>query len=68
MTRTQADLDTLVKECPKIHPIQLDISDWDATRNTLNAKLPPTVDVLVNNAAVIDMDSHLQITSDSFDR
>ncbi|XP_052069809.1 D-erythrulose reductase-like [Mytilus californianus] len=50
LSRTQADLDTLKKEVPSMHVIQIDLQEWDKSRETI-AKIGP-VDLLVNNAGV----------------
>jgi len=54
LSRSQAPLDTLVKECPAIVPIQLDIGlDWEKTRSVVqNIK---DVDIVINNAAIVDL-------------
>lgn len=44
-------LDSLVKECPSVHPINGDLAEWDAIRQELE-KLP-LMNGLVNNAAVL---------------
>ena len=68
VSRTQDDLDSLVIECPNVKPIQLDLSVWDETKRVLAEKIPNSVHLLVNNAGVLDHQSHLEVTSDEFDR
>ncbi|XP_023676230.1 L-xylulose reductase [Paramormyrops kingsleyae] len=66
VTRTQADLDSLVSECPSIKPVCVDLSDWDATDVALKDLGP--VDLLVNNAAVGILTPFLEVTPEQFDR
>ena len=68
MTRSLADLDSLVKECANVKPIQLDLSDWDETKRVLTEKIPDSVDILINNAGMLDHQSHLEVTSELFDK
>ncbi|KAL4605038.1 L-xylulose reductase [Arapaima gigas] len=65
VTRTQADLDSLILECPSIKPLCVDLSDWDATDAALKDVGP--VDLLVNNAARGMLQPFLEVTSDQFD-
>jgi len=67
VSRTQADLDALAQECPRIVPICTDVSDWTKTREALTAILPDSVDILVNNAAITGTTNFMDITSDCFD-
>ncbi|KAM9817464.1 L-xylulose reductase [Neosynchiropus ocellatus] len=66
VTRTQADLDTLVQECPSITPVCVDLEDWEATESSLQNVGP--IDLLVNNAAASTLQSFLEVTPDQFDR
>ena len=62
VTRTQADLDSLVAECPNVRPIQLDLSVWDETKRILTNNIPNSVHLLVNNAGLLeDHESHLEV-------
>ncbi|XDV45156.1 hypothetical protein PO909_013295 [Leuciscus waleckii] len=65
VTRTKADLDSLVQECPSIKPVCVDLSDWDATAQALKDVGP--VDLLVNNAACASLQPFLEVTPDQFD-
>ncbi|XP_016102051.1 L-xylulose reductase isoform X2 [Sinocyclocheilus grahami] len=65
VTRTKADLDNLVQECPSIKPVCVDLSDWDATEQALKDVGP--VDLLVNNAACAKLQPFLEVTPDQFD-
>ncbi|KAG1933347.1 L-xylulose reductase [Pimephales promelas] len=65
VTRTKADLDSLVHECPSIKPVCVDLSDWDATAQALKDVGP--VDLLVNNAACASLQPFLEVTPDQFD-
>ncbi|MBN3313482.1 DCXR reductase, partial [Atractosteus spatula] len=66
VTRTQADLDTLVKECPSIQPVCVDLSDWDATERAL--RTIGRVDLLVNNAGYGGQQPFLDVTQEEFDK
>ncbi|XP_011921456.1 PREDICTED: L-xylulose reductase isoform X1 [Cercocebus atys] len=66
VSRTQADLDSLVRECPGIEPVCVDLGDWEATERALGSVGP--VDLLVNNAAVALLQPFLEVTKDAFDR
>ncbi|XP_053720812.1 L-xylulose reductase [Synchiropus splendidus] len=66
VTRTQADLDTLVQECPSITPVCVDLEDWAATESSLQDVGP--IDLLVNNAAASTLQSFLEVTPEQFDR
>ena len=68
VTRSQADLDALVEECPGVQPIQLDISNWEETKRVLTQKIAGNVDVLINNAAVLGLDPLLTVSGDEIDR
>ena len=68
VSRTQTDLDDIVKEHPGVKAIRLDISNWNETKNTLTASLPDKLDVLINNAAVLDTYTQLEITEEAIDR
>ena len=49
ISRTQADLDSLQQECPRIHTICLDIAaDWKKTASAVGDL--GRIDLLVNNA------------------
>ncbi|XP_062858877.1 L-xylulose reductase [Trichomycterus rosablanca] len=66
VTRTQADLDSLVQECPSIQPVCVDLADWDATEHALKNVGP--IDLLVNNAGCAMLESFLEITEAQFDK
>uniref|UniRef100_UPI0020200496 carbonyl reductase [NADPH] 2 n=1 Tax=Myodes glareolus TaxID=447135 RepID=UPI0020200496 len=66
VTRTNADLVSLAKECPGIEPVCVDLGDWEATEKALGGIGP--VDLLVNNAAVALMQPFLEVTKEVFDR
>ena len=50
VSKTKENLDSLVQECCNIHPVQVDLSDWEDTRAALKDLEP--VDGLVNNAGI----------------
>ncbi|XP_057681708.1 L-xylulose reductase-like [Corythoichthys intestinalis] len=66
LSRTQSDLDSLVKECPSIVPVCVDLSDWKATEAALKNIGP--IDLLVNNAACAKLQPFLEVTPDQFDQ
>ena len=49
--RTRENIESLVQECSGIHPVVVDLSDWDTTREVLNTL--DAMDGIVNNARVI---------------
>lgn len=50
----------------KIRIVCLDVGDWDKTKKALNDVGP--VDLLVNNAAVLDLSELREITEEKVDR
>ena len=50
LTKTKANLDSLISECERIHPVLADLEDWDATRAAVDNL--GTMDGVVNNAGV----------------
>ncbi|KAM7068207.1 L-xylulose reductase [Molossus nigricans] len=65
VSRTQGDLDSLVRECPGVKPVCVDLSDWEATERALGGVGP--VDLLVNNAAVALLQPFLEVTKEACD-
>lgn len=65
VSRTQSDLDSLVRECPGVEPVCVDLGDWEATERALGNVGP--VDLLVNNAAVALLQPFLEVTKEVFD-
>uniref|UniRef100_A0A3P9L555 Dicarbonyl/L-xylulose reductase n=1 Tax=Oryzias latipes TaxID=8090 RepID=A0A3P9L555_ORYLA len=66
VTRTQADLDSLVQECASITPVCVDLADWPATEAALQGVGP--IDLLVNNAACATLQPFLEVTAEQFER
>ncbi|XP_006886195.1 PREDICTED: L-xylulose reductase [Elephantulus edwardii] len=66
LSRTRADLDSLVRECPGVEPLCVDLADWEATERALSGIGP--VDLLVNNAAVALLQPFLEVTKEAFDK
>ncbi|XP_046319216.1 L-xylulose reductase isoform X2 [Marmota monax] len=66
VSRTNADLVSLSKECPGVEPLCVDLGDWEATERVLGGVGP--VDLLVNNAAVALVQPFLEVTKEAFDR
>ncbi|KAM5309099.1 L-xylulose reductase isoform 1-T1 [Glossophaga mutica] len=65
VSRTQGDLDSLVRECPGVKPVCVDLGDWAATERALGGVGP--VDLLVNNAAVALLQPFLEVTKEACD-
>ncbi|XDA81113.1 hypothetical protein R6Z07F_011089 [Ovis aries] len=65
VSRTQADLDSLVRECPGVETVCVDLADWEATEQALRGVGP--VDLLVNNAAVAFLQPFLEVTKEAYD-
>lgn len=65
VSRTQSDLDSLVRECPGVEPVCVDLGDWEATERALGNVGP--VDLLVNNAAVALLQPFLEVTKEAID-
>ncbi|KAI4556569.1 hypothetical protein MJT46_015192 [Ovis ammon polii x Ovis aries] len=65
VSRTQADLDSLVRECPGTETVCVDLADWEATEQALRGVGP--VDLLVNNAAVAFLQPFLEVTKEAYD-
>uniref|UniRef100_A0A3P9A8J9 L-xylulose reductase n=1 Tax=Esox lucius TaxID=8010 RepID=A0A3P9A8J9_ESOLU len=65
VTRTQADLDSLLLECPSVRPVCVDLGDWGATEEALR-EAGRHVDLLVNNAACAMLQPFLEVTPDQF--
>lgn len=65
VSRTRADLDSLVRECPGVEPVCVDLGDWQAVERELGGVGP--VDLLVNNAAVAVLQPFLEVTKEAFD-
>uniref|UniRef100_A0A8B9WIU2 L-xylulose reductase n=1 Tax=Bos mutus grunniens TaxID=30521 RepID=A0A8B9WIU2_BOSMU len=63
VSRTQADLDSLVREVGA-RPC-VDLADWEATEQALGGVGP--VDLLVNNAAVAFLQPFLEVTKEAYD-
>ncbi|XP_047232815.1 L-xylulose reductase [Girardinichthys multiradiatus] len=66
VTRTQADLDSLVQECASIIPVCVDLADWATTEAVLRDI--GRIDLLVNNAACAKLQPFLEVTPDQFDQ
>jgi len=65
LSKTQANLDSLAKECPGIKTICVDLSDWSATRKAVESIGP--IDFLVNNAGLIEIVPILDIEENQVD-
>lgn len=65
LSKTKANLDSLVKEDPKIQPLCVDLQDWNASRAAVQSVLP--IDLLVNNAGIAILDPVLDVKPEDFD-
>ena len=67
VSRTQSDLDALKKAKPgKIQTLCLDVGKWEATKEALKGIGP--VDLLVNNAGIMDVKEFGELTEAEVDR
>ncbi|XP_055386359.1 L-xylulose reductase [Condylostylus longicornis] len=65
VSRTLQNLELLKQECPKIQVIQVDLNDWNGTRDALcNVN---SLDGLVNNAGVAYIKPFSELTEEDFD-
>ncbi|XP_034050570.1 L-xylulose reductase-like [Thalassophryne amazonica] len=53
-------------QCPSIIPVCVDLADWEATAEALKDVGP--IDLLVNNAACLKVESLLEVQPEDFDR
>jgi L-xylulose reductase len=65
LSQTQANLDSLKKECPTVEIVRVDVSNWEETRKAVEGLLP--IHVLVNNAATAVLAPFLEATPQEFD-
>ncbi|CAG2231144.1 DCXR [Mytilus edulis] len=65
LSRTQSDLDILKKEVPSINVVQIDLQQWDKTRETI-AKIGP-IDLLINNAGVAKLAKFTEMKKEDLD-
>ncbi|XP_076075526.1 L-xylulose reductase-like isoform X3 [Mytilus galloprovincialis] len=65
LSRTQADLDSLKSEVPNIKVINVDLQDWDKTREEVS-KIGH-IDLLVNNAGVFKKSSFIDTPKENID-
>ena len=65
LSRTQADLDSLKAENPKIQTACVDLTDWSSTKEIVSKMIP--ISLLVNNAATAVQSSVLNLSSEGFD-
>ena len=54
------------QQVPSIETHNMDLADWKATRELIQNI--GTVDLLVNNAAILKVTPFLEVTKDDFDR
>lgn len=66
LSRTEEHLKTLVAECPEIHAVVCDLSDWDKTCSTVTSLGP--IDLLVNNAGIGILNSFLEAKKEDFEQ
>lgn len=66
LSRTKSDLDSLVAEMPGIHPICADMLNLKDTVAALEAL--GGIQLLVNNAGFVVLESFLEVTEESYDK
>ena len=66
LSKTKSNLESLATECPGVHIIAQDISDWPGTREKVEAL--PVLDFLVNNAGIGDQNLFLDVPEDELDK
>ncbi|KAG8195696.1 hypothetical protein JTE90_002960 [Oedothorax gibbosus] len=66
VSRTQSDLDELAEISPKIIPLCVDIGDWSTTEAAIATAGP--IDLVVNNAGVMDVKEYGTYTEEEVDR
>ncbi|XP_050346481.1 L-xylulose reductase-like [Nymphalis io] len=66
ISRTRSHLECLQNEYPSIDIVDLDISDWEKTREVIDNL--GNFDALVNNAGAAILEPFLECTPDVFDR
>ncbi|XP_020899899.1 L-xylulose reductase [Exaiptasia diaphana] len=66
LTRTQADLDSLVKEVPSIKPLCLDATNTEKVTKAIEEL--GNIDLLVNNAGINILESFLDVKIESYDK
>ncbi|XP_041747258.1 L-xylulose reductase-like [Coregonus clupeaformis] len=66
VTSTQADLESILLECPSIRPVCVDLGDWGATEEALR-EAGGNLNLLVNNVACVMLEPFLEVTPDQFD-
>lgn len=65
MSRTKSHLESLQKEYPTIDIVELDVANWDNTREVIDSL--GTFDALVNNAAMGTSQPFLECTREVLD-
>lgn len=66
LSKTQKNLDKLKEEVPEVETVCLDVSNWKETENAIKGL--GDIDLLVNNAGVLSLQSIGCITEEEFDR
>lgn len=66
LSRTRSHLEALQSEYPSIDIVDVDIADWDKTREVVESL--GHFDALVNNAAIAICEPFLNCTASEFDK
>ncbi|KAL3870397.1 hypothetical protein ACJMK2_038465 [Sinanodonta woodiana] len=66
LSKTQENLDSLKNEVPGIQTVMVDLADWTATRHALE-KIGK-IDLLVNNAAIVNVSPFIETAKDDLDK
>lgn len=65
LSKTKQHLASLKLEDPRIDTVEVDLRNWEATRQYVQSVLP--IDLLVNNAGVACLSPFLNLTQEQFD-
>jgi len=66
LSKTKENLDSLVKECPAIRPVCVDLNDWGETKKAVEQL--GQIDLLVNNAGVLHQQLFLDVDEESLSK
>lgn len=66
VSKTKANLESLKAECPSVTCVELDLCDWNMTKTVLEPL--PTMDAVVNNAAIAICTPFLDVNPEDFDK
>ncbi|KAJ8314414.1 hypothetical protein KUTeg_008037 [Tegillarca granosa] len=64
--RSQENLEKIKTEIPSLNTIQVDVTNWDETKTAVEQI--GVVDLLVNNAGILDQANFVDVEMDKFDK